>query len=158
MSIQIQKWALLIIKSKKTWWKAISAKYLHSKYKSFTKSFMFCLAFVDISYEMLQMCPVWDIFPHSIPWQWLDLPSVRHQDSWYLTGLDDISSHVGGIQLMTKPSLLDKIETFLGAAGAAKERGRSLIHFYKYHISAGVFFSWATILENTHVWNLFLNQ
>lgn len=52
---------------------------------------------------------------------------------------------------MTKPSLLDKIETFLGAAGAAKERGRSLIHFYKYHISAGVFFSWATILENTHV-------
>lgn len=41
---------------------------------------------------------------------------------------------------MTKPSLLDKIETFLGAAGAAKERGRSLIHFYKYHISAGFFF------------------
>lgn len=41
---------------------------------------------------------------------------------------------------MTKPSLLDKIETFFGAAGAAKERGRSLIHFYKYHISAGFFF------------------
>lgn len=51
---------------------------------------------------------------------------------------------------MTKPSLLDKIETFRGAAGAAKERGRGLKHFYKYHISAG-FFSWATILEYTHV-------
>lgn len=41
---------------------------------------------------------------------------------------------------MTKPSLFDKIETFLGAAGAAKERGRGLKHFYKYHISAGFFF------------------
>lgn len=41
---------------------------------------------------------------------------------------------------MTKPSLLDKIETFRGAAGAAKERGRGLKHFYKYHISAGFFF------------------
>lgn len=40
---------------------------------------------------------------------------------------------------MTKPSLLDKIETFRGAAGAAKERGRGLKHFYKYHISGGVF-------------------
>lgn len=30
---------------------------------------------------------------------------------------------------MTKPSLLDKIETFRGAAGAAKERGRGLKHF-----------------------------
>lgn len=37
---------------------------------------------------------------------------------------------------MTKPSLLDKIETFLGAAGAAKKKkgGRDLKHIL-YHIS-----------------------
>lgn len=58
---------------------------------------------------------------------------------------------------MIKSFLLDKIEIFFGVVGVVKERGRSLIYFYKYYILAGFFFLWVIILENIYVWNFFLN-